>query len=89
MVKFKGPEGRAFMQTLLEDQSGLESELGHSVRFDINDVTVESDRVVGMLVVEYKAQGGVEVDAEQMTWLLKMANTMVNALRPRLAASVA
>ncbi|MGF6596277.1 hypothetical protein P3T23_000984 [Paraburkholderia sp. GAS448] len=89
MVKFKGPEGRAFMQTLLEDQSALESELGHSVRFDIKDVTEDSDRVVGVLVVEYKPHGGPETDAEQMTWLLKMANAMVNALRPRLAATVA
>jgi hypothetical protein len=89
MVKFKGPEGRSFVQTLLEDQSALESELGHPVRFDIKDATADGDRVVGILFVECKPHGGPETDAEQMTWLRKMANAMVNALRPRLAATVA
>ncbi|MCC8402002.1 hypothetical protein LJ655_08865 [Paraburkholderia sp. MMS20-SJTN17] len=89
MVKFKGPEGRNLMQTLLEDQSALESELGHSVRFNIKDVTEDSDRVVAVLLVEYKPHEGPEMESEQMTWLLKMANAMVNALRPRLAATTA
>ena len=89
MVKFKGPEGRVFLQALLEDQPALEGELGHSVRFQIQDATGDSDRVVGVLIVEYKPHKGPEMEFEQLTWLRKMANAIVNALRPRLAATVA
>ncbi|WP_430226943.1 hypothetical protein [Paraburkholderia tropica] len=88
-VKFKGPAGREVMQTLLEDQSALESELGHPIRVVVKDATGDGDRVVGILVVEYRPQEGPGMETAQLTWLLKMANSMVNALRPRLTATIA
>jgi hypothetical protein len=86
-VKFKGPAGRDVMQTLLEDQPALESELGHAIRFVVKDATGDGDRVVGVLVVEYTPQEGPGMETAQLTWLLQMTNAMVNALRPGLAAT--
>ncbi|MFD1558828.1 hypothetical protein ACFSHT_24845 [Paraburkholderia silviterrae] len=87
-VKFKGPEGREVMQTLLEDQPGVEGEIGHAVQFRVGDSTGDDGREVGGLFIEYLPHEGPEMESEQMAWLLKTANALVNALRPRLAATV-
>jgi hypothetical protein len=88
-VKFKGPDGREVMQTLLEDQAALEGEIEHAIRFEFGDSAGNEDQVVGVMLVNYKPREGPEIESEQLSWLLKTANLLVNALRPRLAASVA
>ena len=89
VMKFTGPEGRDFMQALLEDQASLESEVGQPIRFDIGDTTAESDRVVGAMLVDYRPNEGADLAAEQLSWLLKTGNALVNALRPRLGTTSA
>jgi|GEM_PF-6159127 len=42
-----------------------------------------------MMVVNHKPREGLDVESEQLAWLLKTANLLVNALRPKLANSVA
>ncbi|MBR7901184.1 hypothetical protein C6T59_16860 [Burkholderia multivorans] len=88
-MKFKGPEGRNVMQMLLEDQAAVESEVEQGVRFEIGASTGDDYQVVGMMVVNHKPREGLDVESEQLAWLLKTANLLVNALRPRLANSVA
>ncbi|WP_321947864.1 hypothetical protein [Paraburkholderia sp. J10-1] len=87
VVKFIGPEGREFMQGLLEDQDGLESELGLPVRFEVGDASTGSDKVAGSMVVVATQKEGANKDEEQMAWLLKYTNALVNVMRPRLAAT--
>jgi hypothetical protein len=86
-VRFIGPEGRGLMQELLEDQDGLEGELALPVRFEFGDATVGSDKVVGTMTVEFAPKEGADKDEEQMAWLLKNTNVLVNVMRPRLAAA--
>jgi hypothetical protein len=88
-MKFKGAKGRNVLQMLLEDQVALESEIEQAVRFEIGDSTGDDYQVVGMMVVNHKPREGLDVESEQLSWLLKTANLLVNALRPRLASSVA
>jgi len=82
-VSFKGAEGREALQLLLDDQAALEQEIGERVRFDIG---ADADPKAGTMVVDFKApEERAQRDDAQMAWLLRTANAVVNALRPRLA----
>ncbi|MDW3682996.1 hypothetical protein RA280_14810 [Cupriavidus sp. CV2] len=86
MLKFVGAEGRDALQRLIEDQAALESEVGHSLRFEVRHTAEQDGNVVGRLLVEL-ADGRVAKIGEdaQLEWFLATANALVNALRPRLA----
>lgn len=82
-VSFKGAEGREALQSLLDDQAALGQEIGERVRFDIG---ADADSKAGTMVVDFKApEERAQRDDAQMAWLLRTANAVVNALRPRLA----
>jgi hypothetical protein len=86
-LKVLGLEGREGLQMLLEDQSGLEQEIGAPVRFEVSGEQVDSERVVGVMLVKHLPNANVSHgDDAELAWLCKTANNMVNALRPRLAA---
>jgi hypothetical protein len=86
-LKFLGQEGREALQMLLEDQSGVEQEIGAPVRFEVSGEQVDSERVVGVMLVKHLPNANVSHgDDAELAWLCKTANNMVNALRPRLAA---
>jgi len=86
-LKFLGQEGREALQMLLEDQSGLEQEIGAPVRFEVSGEQVDIERVVGVMLVKHLPNANVSHgDDAELAWLCKTANNMVNALRPRLAA---
>ncbi len=83
-VKFLCAAGREALQALIEDQAALEGEVGQPIRFEINE-GLDADRVAGQLGVQFEAQGdGAARDAEQLAWLLRTCNALVNALRLRL-----
>jgi len=52
------------MQELLDDQAGLEAELGEPVRFEFGDSTTSSDKVAGTMVVDYLPTEGGNKEAE-------------------------
>lgn len=82
-VSFKSAEGREALQSLLDDQAALEQEIGERVRFDIG---ADADPKAGTMVVDFKApEERAQREDAQMAWLLRTANAVVNALRPRLA----
>lgn len=88
-VKFLGADGREALQTLIEDQAALEQEVGQSVRFEITEGQ-DAARVAGLLSVQFEAQGDGavrEVEQEQLAWLLRTSNALVNALRLRLGGT--
>ncbi|GJH18476.1 hypothetical protein CBA19CS22_18060 [Caballeronia novacaledonica] len=86
-VKFVGSDGREALQILIEDQAALEQEVGQPIRFSINEGQ-DGERVAGLLNVRFEAQGGEAVrDAEQLAWLLRTCNALVNALRLRLGGT--
>jgi len=85
-VKFVGAEGREALQALIEDQAGLEQEIGQPIRFKINEGH-DAERAAGLLGVQFEAQGdGTARDVEQLAWLLRTCNALVNALRLRLGS---
>ena len=86
-VKFLGADGREALQTLIEDQAALEQEVGQSVRFEITEGQ-DAARVAGLLSVKFEAQGdGAVREVEQLAWLLRTSNALVNALRLRLGGT--
>ncbi|EUC11587.1 UNVERIFIED_ORG: hypothetical protein BDU10_6807 [Burkholderia sp. CF145] len=86
-VKFLGAEGREALQSLIEDQAALEQEVGQPIRFKINEGQ-DAERVAGLLSVQFEAQGdGATRPAEQLAWLLRTCNALVNALRLRLGGT--
>ncbi|MDR5750211.1 MULTISPECIES: hypothetical protein [unclassified Caballeronia] len=86
MLKFVGEEGRETLQRLLEDQTALEAELGHELVFEVGTSSEGDGRVVGELRIDWKPSGSVNTDDAQLEWLRMMANSAVNALRPRLGS---
>lgn len=86
-VKFLGADGREALQRLIEDQSALEQEVGQPIRFQSNEGQ-DRERVAGRLSIRFEAQGnGAARDAEQLAWLLRTCNAVVNALRLRLGGT--
>lgn len=86
-VKFLGAEGREALRALIEDQAALEQEVGQPIRFKINEGQ-DAERVAGLLGVQFEAQGDEAArDAEQLAWLLRTCNALVNALRLRLGGT--
>ncbi|WP_233884561.1 hypothetical protein [Paraburkholderia flagellata] len=86
-VKFLGADGREALQALIEDQAALEQEVGQPIRFKINEGQ-DAERVAGLLGVQFEAQeDGAARDAEQLAWLLRTCNALVNALRLRLGGT--
>ncbi|BFG81431.1 hypothetical protein PTKU46_94650 [Paraburkholderia terrae] len=86
-VKFLGGDGREALQALIEDQAALEQEVGQPIRFNVSEGQ-DAERVAGRLVVQFEAQGdGSTRDAEQLAWLLRTCNALVNALRLRLGST--
>ena len=86
MLKFVGAEGRDALQRLIEDQAALESEVGHSLRFEVRHTAEQDGNVVGRLLVELTDGRAARIgDDAQLDWILATANALVNALRPRLA----
>jgi hypothetical protein len=86
-VKFLGADGLEALQALIDDQPALEQEVGQPIRFEINEGQ-DAERVAGLLGVQFDAQGdGAVRDAEQLAWLLRTCNSLVNALRLRLGGT--
>jgi hypothetical protein len=86
-VKFLGADGRETLRALIEDQASLEQEVGQPIGFKINEGQ-DGERVAGRLSVQFDAQGdGAARDAEQLAWLLRTCNALVNALRLRLGGT--
>ncbi|MCP3727454.1 hypothetical protein M3I53_30745 [Paraburkholderia sp. CNPSo 3272] len=86
-VKFLGADGLEALQALIEDQAALEQEVGQPIRFKINEGQ-DGERVAGRLSLQFEAQGdGAARDAEQLAWLLRTCNALVNALRLRLGGT--
>jgi hypothetical protein len=84
MLKFVGEDGREVLQRLLEDQMALEAELGHDLVFEVGASAEGNSRVVGEIRIDWKPQDSTKSEEEQLSWLRLMANTAVNAFRPRL-----
>lgn len=89
-LKFLGGEGREALQTLLEDQSVFEQEIGNSARFEVSGKNGDSDQVVGVLLIENNSiHESDRSEVAELAWLCRIANNLVNALRPRLAGHTA
>ncbi|AXF01721.1 hypothetical protein [Paraburkholderia hospita] len=86
-VKFLGADGRDVLQALIEDQAALEQEVGQPIQFNVSEGH-DAERAAGHLVIQFEAQGdGDARDVEQLAWLLRTCNALVNALRLRLGGT--
>jgi hypothetical protein len=87
MLKFLGQEGRDVLQRLLDDQAALEAEIGQPIAFQVRTTAGDDYRTVGEIQINWKPEIDAErTDAAQLKWLLRTANALVNALRPRLGS---
>jgi hypothetical protein len=85
MMKFFGTDGREAMASLLEDQAALVQEVGQPVRFELDNDITSNEPVAGTMLVEYSREQRCENREEsELEWFAETANSLVNALRPRL-----